>query len=229
MLFDILSGADYSFGEIITYVISALAVVFITLPVHEFAHAFAANKLGDPTARYQGRLSVNPLVHIDYMGAIFIILFGFGWAKPVPVNTRYFKNPKRDMAITAVAGPCSNLVVSLVAMLIRNILSLLIFKFQIYNNVFLYIISFFSWVAIINISLAVFNLIPIPPLDGSRLLTAVLPSKQYYMLMRYERYFFIILIALLWVGVLDIPLDFLTQKIRILLEFIAGLPFKAFL
>lgn len=229
MLINILQGANYGFAEIITYILSALTVVFLTMPVHEFAHAFAADKLGDPTARYQGRLSLNPLAHIDYMGAFCIILFGFGWAKPVPVNTRYFKNHKRDMAITAIAGPCSNLIIALICMFLRNVCYFIFLKLEYDFSFLVSILSFFNWVALINISLAVFNLIPIPPLDGSRLLTAILPTKQYYMLMRYERYFFIILIALLWTGVLDIPLSFLTSKIGTALQFIADLPFRIFI
>lgn len=228
MLINILQGANYGFAEIITYILSALTVVFLTMPIHECAHAFAADKLGDPTARYQGRLSLNPLAHIDYMGAICIILFGFGWAKPVPVNTRYFKNHKRDMAITAVAGPCSNLIVALISMLLRNICWLIMSKLDLSFAALIYVSSFFGYVAFINVSLAVFNLVPIPPLDGSRLLTAILPTKQYYALMRYERYLFIILIALLWTGVLDIPLSFLTSKISTALQFIADLPFRIF-
>ena len=119
MLIDILNGSGLSFANIIVGILSSLAVIFLTMPIHEFAHAFAATKLGDPTPKYSGRLSLNPFNHIDYVGALGIILFGFGWAKPVGVNANYFKNPKRDMAITALAGPLSNLIVAFVAVFLR--------------------------------------------------------------------------------------------------------------
>ena len=222
MLFDIIgSGGKIDFITLIVQALSSLAVIFLTLPVHEFAHAYTAVKLGDPTPRYTGRLTLNPLNHIDYLGAASILLFGFGWAKPVQVNTRYFKNPKRDMAITAVAGPISNLVVCFISVFIATLVTE-IFPF---SDVAFYIGVFLINIGYINVYLAVFNLIPIPPLDGSRLLTALLPYKYYNMLMRYERYIFLGLLALLWVGVLDIPLDFLSGAVMTFLEFIAGLPF----
>lgn len=219
----LLSG-NIDFISVIIYILSSLAVIFLTLPVHEFAHGFAATKLGDPTPRYQGRMTLNPFAHIDWIGAACILLFGFGWAKPVQVNSNNFRNPKRDMAVTALAGPFSNLIVAFAALLINNILSLIAIKTLV--SAFYYIGFFFYYIALINVSLAVFNLIPIPPLDGSRLLSALLPYRYYYALMRYERYIFFGLIALLWIGVLDIPLNFLSGAVMSFLKSIAGLPFK---
>ena len=116
----LLSG-NIDFVGVIIYILSSLAVIFLTLPVHEFAHGFAATKLGDPTPRYQGRMTLNPFAHIDWIGAACILLFGFGWAKPVQINTNNFKNPKRDMALTALAGPASNIIVALIALIFYNI------------------------------------------------------------------------------------------------------------
>lgn len=220
MLSSLLSG-NLSFATAVVYVISSLTVIFLTLPIHEFAHGYTATKLGDYTPRYQGRLTLNPFAHIDYIGALCILIFGFGWAKPVSVNSANFENPKRDMAIVALAGPLSNIILAFISLLLLNVCSLFSgFKYIIY------LCYFFIYLAQINVYLAVFNLIPIPPLDGSRLLAAFLPNRIYYSLMRYERYFFIVIFALIWVGVLDVPLDYLSGAILNGLDYLAALPFK---
>lgn len=212
--------------SVIVYVLSSLTVIFLTLPVHEFAHGWTAVKLGDNTPRWQGRLTLNPFAHIDYMGALCILLFGFGWAKPVQVNQRYFRNPKRDMAITALAGPLSNLIVALIALILYNGCYLLVLRG--FPNAVFYVAYFFLYIANINVYLAVFNLIPVPPLDGSRILTAVLPYKYYYALMRYERYIFIGLFALIWLGVFDRPLAIASNAILDGIGALAKLPFRIF-
>ena len=223
MLRSILSG-NVDFVGAIIYILSTLAVIFLTMPVHEFAHGLAAVKLGDDTPRWQGRISLNPFAHIDYMGALCILLFGFGWAKPVQVNARNFRNPKRDMAITAFAGPLSNIIVAFIALLIFNIMQVLVLKTN--AQVVWYICSFLYFIAEINIRLAVFNLIPVPPLDGSRLLSALLPYKYYYALMRYERYIYLGLMAMLFLGALDTPLYFLSNGLMNGLYGLASLPFE---
>lgn len=228
MLYDVLQNG-FSLPSLITYLLSSLIVIFLTLPFHEFAHGFAASKLGDPTARYLGRLSLNPMKHIDWMGAACILLFGFGWAKAVPVNTRYFKNPRRDMALTALAGPVANLVMALAALLLGNAV-LAVFgqnvSFLSSIPIYYYIYYFFYYIALINVSLAVFNLIPIPPLDGSRLLSALLPYKYYYALMRYEKYLFYAVLVLVAVGALDKPMNAASGALMNALSTIASLPFR---
>lgn len=221
MLFSILRGA--SGIEIAILFLARLFVVFCTLPVHEYAHAFVADKLGDKTARLSGRLTLNPMAHIDILGAIMILFVGFGYAKPVPVNPRNFKNPKKGMAITALAGPFSNILMAVVFMFLSNVLSL--FGNSLFVQAF-YV--FFSFAASINIGLAVFNLIPIPPLDGSRVLELLIPDKYYYKFAQYERYIVIVIFALIVFGVLDAPLAFLQNHLYSALNYIVSLPFRAF-
>ena len=221
MLFSILRGA--SGVEIAILFLARLFVVFCTLPVHEYAHAFVADKLGDKTARFSGRLTLNPMAHIDILGAIMILFVGFGYAKPVPVNPRNFKNPKKGMAFTALAGPFSNILMAVVFMLLSNVLSL--FGSSLFVQAF-YV--FFSFAASINIGLAVFNLIPIPPLDGSRVLELLIPDKYYYKFAQYERYIVIVIFGLIVFGVLDAPLAFLQNHLYSALDYIVSLPFRAF-
>ena len=221
MLFSILRGA--SGIEIAILFLARLFVVFCTLPVHEYAHAFVADKLGDKTARLSGRLTLNPMAHIDILGAIMILFVGFGYAKPVPVNPRNFKNPKKGMAFTALAGPFSNILMAVVFMLLSNVLSL--FGSSLFVQAFF---VFFSFAASINIGLAVFNLIPIPPLDGSRVLELLIPDKYYYKFAQYERYIVIVIFGLIVFGVLDAPLAFLQNHLYSALNYVVSLPFRAF-
>ena len=222
LLSRLLSGS-LDFTNAVIYILSTVLVVFLTLPVHEFAHGFVAVKLGDNTPKWQNRLTLNPLAHIDYLGSLCILLFGFGWAKPVGVNARNFDNPKMGMAIVAFAGPLSNIVMSILALLLGNVFLLLSATVA---EVFGYIYFILFYLAQINVSLAVFNLLPIPPLDGSRLLFAFLPDKYYFKVMQYERFIFFGLMILLYVGVLDGPISILSNGLMNFVSNIAYLPFK---
>jgi Zn-dependent protease len=217
---DVISGqADFIY--LIVYLGATAFVVFCTLPLHEYAHAFAADKLGDDTPRRMGRLTISPMAHISPLGALMIFLCGFGYAKPVPVRMRNFKNPKRDMALVALAGPLCNLLQAVVYMFFYSLITSKPWN----NQAIIYIALFFSYAANVNISLAVFNLLPIPPLDGSRLATALLPSKYYYKIMQYERQITLVLFVLIITGVLSTPLSILSGIISNLIYSLTQLPF----
>ena len=207
-------------GNVQSYIVQlllSLPVCLLALSVHETAHGYVAYKLGDPTAHSMGRLTLNPLKHLDPFGFLAMVLFGFGWAKPVPINTRYFKNPKRDMALTGVAGPVSNLLLAIVFALLMKLFYLGIGYVNFPNEtVFMmavYFRSFLYYGIYLNVALAIFNLLPVPPMDGSRLLFAVLPSSLYFKIMRYEQYIYIIVLVLLLLGVLTPVLSFLTNAV----------------
>ena len=230
MLLDALRYS-YDLGEILMMVVAAAVVIFFTLPIHEWAHGFVSTKLGDPTPRMQGRLTLNPMAHIDWIGAIGILLVGIGWAKPVQVNARYYKYPKWGMALTALAGPLSNLILAFLAILLFYLIETIFIVTGIYLELY-EIVSvmgyFFGLVARINVSLAIFNLIPLPPFDGSRILFTFLPQKYYFKIMQYEQFIFIGVFALLCSGVLDLPLEMLTQSVLNTVVEVAYIPFELF-
>ena len=203
---------------------SSVFVVFCTLPIHEYAHALVATKLGDDTPRAQGRLTINPLAHIDWIGALMILFVGFGYAKPVQVNIRRFKHPKRDMMLTAIAGPLSNLIMATIFMLLRYGF-ITAAERGATATVITVCIYFFYYAAYINVGLAVFNILPIPPLDGSRVISLLLPKRYYFKFLQYERYIIIAIFALILFGILDRPLAFLSGLIMQGISYITSLPY----
>ncbi|MBO5312754.1 MAG: site-2 protease family protein [Clostridia bacterium] len=195
--------------------------VLIALTFHECAHGYIAYKLGDPTAKYLGRLSLNPIKHIDPLGAICMLIAHFGWAKPVPIDITNFKNPKRDVALSALAGPVANILLGFIGCLIYSVTINLLPAF--YEKTFGYYIAYvwvnfiyyFGW---LNISLAIFNLLPIPPLDGSKILYAFLPPKAYNGFKRHERE-----IALVFMLIIILDSRFLGGYVTGFLSYIVGL------
>jgi len=172
-------------------ILSAPAILF-GLTIHEFSHGWVAWRLGDPTAKMMGRLTLNPLKHLDIIGTVALFLFRFGWAKPVPIDPRNFQHPTRDMAISSLAGPAANLLTAGIAGLILRVFDLL--------HVGGFAAALVSYFVLFNLILCFFNLIPIPPLDGSRLVYHLLPPNLAAGYARLERYGFIILIAIIFLG-----------------------------
>lgn len=206
------SGQGLDLMSVIASILASLLVIFVMLPFHEFAHATVAGWFGDKTAKMLGRQTLNPLKHIDYVGALLLLLFGFGWAKPVPVNLDHRKNPKGAMAVVALAGPLANLLAGIVGGLLINLvlaidpMALLIFSGK-SVGILSYIVLFLYYFMAINISLAVFNLIPIPPLDGSKILMAFLPNRICYQIQRNEAMISMILMIAIAFGAFSGPLS----------------------
>lgn len=217
MLTSLMSGdiAGYLFQIFIR-----LIVVFTALPVHEFAHGLVARRLGDHTAESMGRLDLNPLHHFDMFGTTMLLLTGYGWAKPVPINPRNFKNPKTGMALTALAGPVSNILLGTAILLLYKLVG---YFLPLNQQFVLVLMDAFAIMVSTNVSLAVFNLLPIPPLDGAKIFGALLPDRIYWRVMQYEQYIMIGLFAvIMFTPILDRPLRFLTNGVLNGMDFVTS-------
>lgn len=197
--------------------VSRVLSVLLCLTVHETCHGLAAYALGDPTAKSQRRLSFNPLHHIDWLGLLSMFLCGFGWAKPVPVDMRYFKRPRLGMAVTALAGPVSNFLLALLLMLCASLMAGAAAT-ELTTAVFYFLME----TAILSIGLGLFNLVPIPPLDGSKVLFSLLPERAYYTLMHYEHLGMLVLLAIVY---LDLGGSYLSNAIAAVYYWMTGLFF----
>lgn len=208
-------------GDIQSYLISillSLPIILLSLSLHETAHGFAAWRLGDPTARSLGRLTLNPLKHLNPIGTVCMIVAGFGWANPVPINSRYFRKPRRDIALVSVAGPLSNLLLAFVFLLLLRFVGFgwlwnLTYPTQFAANAVYFFVLFLYYGVSMNVTLAVFNLLPVPPLDGSRILFALLPPRIYFKVAPYERYIVLAVMLLLLLGPLSIFMNWVCSWI----------------
>ena len=208
-------------GDLPSYLISlllSLPIVLLALSVHEAAHGFVAWRLGDPTARNFGRLTLNPLKHLDPYGFICMLLCGFGWANPVPVNSRFFKKPRRDIALVGLAGPASNLLLAVIFVLLLRFvgygwLAQLPLSSQLQFNLVYFTCLILYYGVYMNVTLAIFNLLPVPPLDGSRIFYVFLPPRIYYKIMQHQRTITLVVMALLLLGPLSTVINLLTELV----------------
>ena len=201
--------------EAIIVLLLSIPVILLALSAHECCHGLVAKWMGDPTAYNLGRLTLNPRKHLNLIGTLMMFLFGFGYAEPVPINTRNFRNPKWGMCLSALAGPVSNLLMAY----IYFVGCVLVINYGDLTNQLMYILYLFAYIGVMmNVGLAVFNLLPVPPLDGSRILFVFLPSRYYFAIMKYEQYISLFIMAALFTGLLDYPLDLLKNGIIKLFE-----------
>ena len=207
------------FGSVFE-IVSIVAASLLCITVHETCHGLAAYMLGDDTAKRMGRLTLNPIRHIDILGLILMAVARFGWAKPVPVDMRKFRNPKTGMALTALAGPVSNVLLMVVAAILRIFALAIYLRYKVPGME--YLLLFFEYTVILSAGLAVFNLFPIPPLDGSKVLFSLLPDSAYLKLMRYERFGMLLLAIILFTNVLDVPLQYLRDILLTFADYITA-------
>lgn len=187
----------------ITDILINVPITLIALSCHEFAHGFVSYKLGDPTPKREGRMTLNPMAHLDLYGTILMILTGFGWAKPVGVNPMYYKDKKKGMALVGIAGPIMNILLAFVGLLIFAVALIVSSKLGVGANALSNISYIVRLFVVRNLCFAVFNLIPIPPLDGSRVISMFLNDNAYYKLMQLERYSMLIIIVMSLTGTFD--------------------------
>lgn len=196
-------------------IVLIIPIYLISLSVHEYAHGYIANKLGDPTAKDAGRLTLNPLRHIDPVGMLMMLFFGFGWAKPVPINPSYNKKPRRAMMLTALAGPVSNFIIALIAAFFYVFSEIMVLS-SVYHHsstlmsIFSVVRDFFQLMTQVNLILTIFNLIPVHPLDGSRILNYFLPRSFVIFTRKYSNYiciaFFVLLLTTDIAGIIITPI-----------------------
>ncbi len=220
MLRYLTSGADAK--TIVLMLLLTIPTVLIALSFHEFAHGWVAYKMGDPTAKNFGRLTLNPIKHFHPIGMLSMLLLGIGWANPVPINTRYFKDPKKGMALTAAAGPIMNLLLGFIGLLMYGVIFKFFARFMSFEVAFASAL-FFQNFCYMNVYLAVFNMLPIPPFDGSRILFTFLPDKYYFAVMKYENIIMIVVLVALATGMLTLPFGFITDKIILGMEWLVNL------
>jgi Zn-dependent protease len=213
------------FSQPLEHYILMIPVLLISLTFHEFSHGYIAYRLGDNTAKDAGRLTLNPLKHLDPIGTLMMFFAGIGWAKPVPVDPTFFRDRKKGMMLTSVAGPLSNLLLAfVVAFPLQALWHANYQSIQTGEGFHYYLFTFFNTLFGANIGLAIFNLIPVPPLDGSRILSAVLPAEAYFRIMRYERYIglaFLAVIVFLKGGLLNF-LNFFARPVATSMLWVAG-------
>lgn len=215
LLHSLFSGTDFS--QILINLLISIPAAVIAITFHELSHGIMAYWLGDPTAKYMGRLTANPAAHFDLLGTLCMILVGFGWAKPVPFDPRYFKRKKLDTALVALAGPLMNLLIAFLAFIIWFSGMLFAGSSQpegAVGTIVSIALQMVQMIYIFNLSLMLFNLVPIPPLDGSKVLFSFLPARAFNFILQYERYGGIILLIVLFLGLLDWPLNWLLNLIN---------------
>lgn len=201
-------GQNMNWMGLVSLLLSAAAAL-LCITVHELSHGWVAFRLGDPTAKRAGRLTLNPVRHIDPFGLLMLIVAKVGWAKPVPIDMRYFKDPRKGMALTALAGPLSNFILAFLAVALSSV----IWRTVPDTIGRFWVLAVLSYIALLSTGLGLFNLIPIPPLDGSKVLFSFFPTKIYYTILRYEKYIMIAVMLLTFSGAFQGPLSYLINGV----------------